>query len=195
MRKGWLTTPSFVAPGASRFGRCGVPREKARAFLAPGRTTRTATTVLAFAFAPVVVAGCLPAAAGTHRAAASTKLRRAAAEPPSLFGVGLGLVTWDDTHGSTEIFYTGVTSPGRVIKVEILYPSLAVKAPLLKTLAAPALRFGPYPVIVFAHGYDVDPGTYRALLVWWAEARLCGGGAVVPRHEPARGRGPARCRH
>ena len=37
-------------------------------------------------------------------------------------------------------------------------------------LATPAYRFGPYPVIVFAHGFDVDPDTYRALLVSWVEA-------------------------
>ncbi|MGA2529192.1 MAG: hypothetical protein ABSG36_08530 [Acidimicrobiales bacterium] len=141
-------------------------------FLAPRRTTRTAVTALLFAFGSVALAGCLPAAAGTHRTrgSASAKLRRSAVKPPALFGVGLGLVTWDDTDASTENFYTGTTTPGRIIKVEILYPSLAVKAPNLRTLATPALRFGPYPVVVFAHGYDVDPGTYRALLVSWAEA-------------------------
>ena len=36
--------------------------------------------------------------------------------------------------------------------------------------AAPAYRYGPYPVIVFAHGYAVDPNTYRALLVSWVAA-------------------------
>ena len=56
------------------------------------------------------------------------------------------------------------------MQVEILYPTLSVKAPAVKPWAPPAYRFGPYPVIVFAHGFDVDPNTYRVLLVSWVEA-------------------------
>jgi hypothetical protein len=95
---------------------------------------------------------------------------RAAEKPPSSFGVGLGLVTWVDKQGYTENFATATTRPGRSLQVEILYPTLSVKAPSVKVLAAPAYRFGPYPVVVFAHGYNVDPNTYRALLASWAEA-------------------------
>jgi len=82
----------------------------------------------------------------------------------------LGIVTWDETQGYTENFYEGTTQPGRVMQVEILYPTLVVKPPTVVPLALPAYRFGPYPVIVFAHGFDVDPNTYRALLASWAEA-------------------------
>lgn len=80
------------------------------------------------------------------------------------------MATWTETQGYTEDFYKGTSTPGRIMQVEILYPTMSVKAPKLLPGAAPAYGFGPYPVIVFAHGYGVDPNTYRALLHSWAEA-------------------------
>jgi dienelactone hydrolase len=144
--------------------------------LAPRAAVRSLLTVLLLWVGSVTLAACSPAAGGTHGAgvgASSTNRlgsKRAGVKPPANFGVGLGLVTWDETQGYTENFYTGTTTRGRFLKVEILYPTLSVKAPAVKVLAAPAYRFGPYPVVVFAHGYDVDPDTYRALLDSWAEA-------------------------
>jgi len=56
------------------------------------------------------------------------------------------------------------------MQVEILYPTLGVKAPAVIPWAPPAYVTVRYPVIVFAHGFDVDPNTYRSLLVSWVEA-------------------------
>ena len=57
------------------------------------------------------------------------------------------------------------------MQVQILYPTLEVQGPRrCDPCAPPAYRYGPFPVIVFAHGFDVDPNTYRALLVSWVEA-------------------------
>ncbi len=95
---------------------------------------------------------------------------RTSDKAPAAFGVGLSIATWTESHASTENFYEGTTTPGRVLQVEILYPTLEVKARAVKPWAPPAYRYGPYPVIVFAHGFDVDPNTYRALLVSWVAA-------------------------
>jgi hypothetical protein len=116
----------------------------------------------------VAVTACSVAAGDTHKEGA--RPRKVVERPPAVFGIGLGIVTWTDPQGSTENFYEGTTSPGRILKVEILYPTLKSKAPAVVPLATPAYRFGPYPVIVFAHGFAVDPDTYRALLVSWVEA-------------------------
>jgi len=89
---------------------------------------------------------------------------------PATFGVGLSSATWTESQGSTENFYEGASRPGRIMQVEILYPTLSVKPPTVTAWAPPAYRYGPYPVIVFAHGFNVDPDTYRALLVSWVEA-------------------------
>jgi dienelactone hydrolase len=56
------------------------------------------------------------------------------------------------------------------MQVQILYPTLRARPRAVVPWAPPAYEFAPYPVIVFAHGFDVDPNTYRALLVSWAEA-------------------------
>ena len=85
--------------------------------------------------------------------------------------------------------------PGRVLRVQILYPTISVKAPTVRSLAPPAYRYGPYPVIVFAHGFDVDPNTYRALLVSWVEAGYVVVAPFFPDTSTGRDRGPARCRH
>ena len=90
-------------------------------------------------------------------------------KPPAAFGVGLSIVTWDEAQGVTENFRAGTSQAGRTMQVEILYPTLGPPGSVVD-LAAPAYRFGPYPLIVFAHGYNVDPNTYRALLASWAGA-------------------------
>lgn len=156
--------PTMASPTAS--ARPSAPRQRLGAILA----------VLGLLAAAVSLASCSAAAGGT-RGARLGDLRLRSPWPgqvtdkrPESFGVGLGLVTWVDKQGYTENFYLGTTTPGRSLEVEVLYPTLSVKAPAVKVLATPAYRFGPYPVIVFAHGYDLDPDTYRALLVSWAEA-------------------------
>ena len=122
------------------------------------------------------MAACAAAAGDTHFGAAASRAAvghaagHALAKEPAAFGVGLATATWTDPHGTTENFYEGTTTAGRVLEVEILYPTLAAKARAVKPWAAPAYRYGPYPVIVFAHGYAVDPNTYRALLVSWVAA-------------------------
>ena len=152
-------------------------RLRLRSRLTLRRGARRPLAAMAIATAVLTLAGCTAAAGDTHRpgSAAGANVRQLAprkvlAKRPASFGVGYGLVNWDEKQGYTENFYTDTTSPGRLIKVEILYPTLAVKAPKVAVLAPPARRFGPFPVVVFAHGYDVDPVTYRAMLVSWAEA-------------------------
>lgn len=140
--------------------------------LAPGHGAQSALVVFMLVVASLALASCSAAAGGTHLGAGSARFRprRAVVKPPAVFGVGYGLVTWTDKQGYTENFYEGTTQPGRILKVEILYPTLSAKPPAVVALAAPAYRFGPYPVVVFAHGFAVDPNTYRALLVSWVEA-------------------------
>lgn len=93
-----------------------------------------------------------------------------AAEGATKFDVGIVTTTWVDPAGSTEDFATGVTTPGRTLKIEIRYPTIA-GSPTSETLGAtPAFVDGPFPVVVFAHGYDVTPDTYAPLLDAWASA-------------------------
>lgn len=64
-----------------------------------------------------------------------------------------------------------IRSTHRTLLTEIRYPISAVSgSPTETTGATPLARRGGYPVIVFAHGYDVSPDTYAALLDDWARA-------------------------
>jgi len=113
--------------------------------------------------------GPIPQAVSYPSSASAVANRSLPRKPPVHFGVGLTIVTWDEAQGATENFLTGTNQPGRTMQVEIFYPTLGPPSSVV-ALAAPAYRFGPYPVVVFAHGYKVDPNTYRALLASWVEA-------------------------
>ena len=65
---------------------------------------------------------------------------------------------------------TGGETPGRQLTTEIRYPTLdSTHSPETKG-ASPASQYGPFPVIVFAHGFDTLPSTYRPLLDSWVRA-------------------------
>jgi len=90
---------------------------------------------------------------------------------PSSFGVGTTTVTlWRPPPASTENFVTGVTTPGRTLVTTIDYPSLVNSATGPVSGAAPAYRYGPFPLLVFAPGYDLDPESYDPLIEAWVEA-------------------------
>jgi hypothetical protein len=92
---------------------------------------------------------------------------------PAAFGVGIRSISMLDTTRPTENFATSppsVLTPYRVIDTQIRYPTLSRVAGTEQSGAAPALGFGPFPVIVFAHGYAVMPNTYEDLLDAWVRA-------------------------
>jgi hypothetical protein len=91
-----------------------------------------------------------------------------------LFSVGLARCTFVD-HTRHLINYSttpsSVMSSSRTLVTEIRYPTqLVANGPNETTGAPPVARVGGYPMIVFAHGYDVTPDTYAALLDSWARA-------------------------
>jgi len=95
-------------------------------------------------------------------------------EQSPLFSVGLARCTFIDPSRSVSNFATAppsVLSANRTLVTEIRYPTpLMVGGPVEVASAPPARRTGGYPMVVFAHGYDVMPDTYRALLDSWVQA-------------------------
>ena len=98
-----------------------------------------------------------------------TAMRRAVA-----YSVGITRCTFvDRTRGVLD--YEGAKpsplSSVRTLVTEIRYPTLApLKGALESAGAPPAHQSGGYPMIVFAHGYDVTPDIYAPLLDAWARA-------------------------
>jgi hypothetical protein len=90
---------------------------------------------------------------------------------PASFNVGFHTFYWDDTApGVTHVGPGDTQLPGRILTTEVRYPTLAGAAGKETRDAPPAKAGSPFPVIVFAHGYDTEPTDYRPLLDAWVRA-------------------------
>jgi hypothetical protein len=89
---------------------------------------------------------------------------------PSSYNVGLTTFHWTDPSRDTPNPVNGVLTKGRVLTTEVRYPTVKGSPTAETPGAAPAKADGPFPVIVFAHGFDVMPSTYEALLDSWVHA-------------------------
>jgi len=95
----------------------------------------------------------------------------AARTPPS--GIGLKTVTWTDANPKAPLVMNpapGGSAGPRTLVTEIWYPSTGGSKTTPTPGQKPDYGAGPYPVIIFAHGFDTVPDTYKALLVSWVNA-------------------------
>jgi dienelactone hydrolase len=89
--------------------------------------------------------------------------------PPRLAPTGVGIVTLDIYDPTRPTVAQGrVLASSRHLPTVIRYPAVGPRGDQEGAGAAPAP--GPWPMVVFAHGYDVTPDTYRHLLHSWAMA-------------------------
>ena len=127
-------------------------------------------------YALVAVTSCLALGVSfllTFPAGASQSLAVQQTPPPP-FGVGLARCTFVD-HSRDVLNYStsppSILSRKRTLVTDIRYPTEFVAGqPTQVNGAKPAARSGGYPMIVFAHGYDVTPETYAPLLDAWVRA-------------------------
>jgi predicted dienelactone hydrolase len=68
----------------------------------------------------------------------------------------------------------------RPLEVVIRYPALGDVSRVDVRQAPPATVNGPFPLIVFGHGFDVTPDTYSRLLQAWARAGYVVAAPVFP---------------
>ena len=97
-----------------------------------------------------------------------------AAAVPEGYSVGVMRCTFVD-HSRGVLNYTtnpySTLSNSRTLVTEIRYPTLAGRAGVAETRdAAPASHPRGFPMVVFAHGYDVTPDIYAPLLDTWVRA-------------------------
>jgi hypothetical protein len=92
----------------------------------------------------------------------------------SPYGVGIARCTFVDYSRSVLTYSSTpprVLATSRTLVTEIRYPTPPrVGAPAESTGAPPVPRSGGYPTVIFAHGYDVTPDTYAALLDAWVRS-------------------------
>jgi fermentation-respiration switch protein FrsA (DUF1100 family) len=98
--------------------------------------------------------------------------------PPSTFAVGLRVLRLVDTSRTIEL-PDGASEP-RTLYTEVRYPALGAPGgtDLPDTPAARAA--GPFPLVVFGHGFAVTPALYAALLQSWARAGYVVAAPVFP---------------
>src|SRR5665213_1137992 len=99
---------------------------------------------------------------------------RSRAIPSQLFGVGVARCTFVD-HSRSVLNYSSrpirILSSSRTLVTEIRYPTQEhADEPAQVNGAPPLAQSGGYPMVVFAHGYDVTPDTYAALVDAWTRA-------------------------
>jgi hypothetical protein len=121
----------------------------------------------------VAAALLISAVASASPAASSLRARAVTTSPPS-YSVGIVRCTFVDRTRLTVNYSTSppsVLANRRVLVTEIRYPTTAPASGAIESPgAAPAQVLGGFPTIVFAHGYDVTPDTYAALLDFWTRS-------------------------
>ncbi|MBV8429629.1 MAG: hypothetical protein JO244_00580 [Solirubrobacterales bacterium] len=98
--------------------------------------------------------------------------------PAQRFGVGEIVVTYTDPSRRVSIPRRG--SEPRQLVTLIRYPA-AIDSSRVDVLAAPPARTaGPFPLVVFAHGFNITPAPYAALLQAWVRAGYVVAAPIFP---------------
>jgi predicted dienelactone hydrolase len=127
----------------------------------------------------MVLVGCLAAApAGAGSVAVGSPIRVTGPGGEGRFAVGYHVETLVDSSRSTPANGTVPAHAGRTLETFVFYPAsgpaprAGVGGAAVRRGAAPERRAGPFPLIVFAHGFGTDPtlSEYAALLEQWAAA-------------------------
>ena len=103
-------------------------------------------------------------------APATTTTTLPAGLPIGTLGVGTRVDQYVDTSRPTPPNGGAPGAPTRTMATSVWYPASTAAGAAAVANAAPDLVHGPYPLVVFAHGFAVTPGTYAELLARWASA-------------------------
>jgi len=148
--------------GAAPLGGCGAPASSH----GPSRS------------AAAGVASAAPARVQHAAAPAGARTLAPARSRSGPVAVGLRVVRLVDTSRTVQL--PDGTSEPRALLTYVRYPAIG-PAGATDIRDAPAARAGgPYPLIVFGHGFAVTPGTYTRLLIAWARAGFVAAAPAFP---------------
>jgi dienelactone hydrolase len=96
----------------------------------------------------------------------------------SSFEVGLRVLRLVDTTRAVQL-PDGQSEP-RTLVTYVRYPALGAPSRTDVPDASPARADGPFPLVIFGHGFGVTPGLYARLLAAWARAGYVVAAPVFP---------------
>lgn len=135
----------------------------------PGRRAVLATVVAVFAaIAGSAVVQASPAARAGRSPLAGSHVGGDVEPVPADTAVGLRVVTLID-RSRTVRFGHGTVEP-RTLVTQVRYPAVGAPGADDVADAPPLLADGPYPLVVFGHGFAETPTVYARLLDAWARA-------------------------
>jgi len=107
---------------------------------------------------------------------------------PTAFAVGLRVVRLVDDSRRIQL-PNGITQP-RTLVTYIRYPALGAPDRNDVANAASARTDGPFPLVIFGHGFTVTPAVYTRLMQSWARAGYVVAAPVFPLENPNAPGGP-----
>ena len=148
----------FVLAGVALLGGDDdAPTSAATSTTTPTPTSTTAT-------APPLTEAPASTETSAPRAAQST------IDTGRTYAVGTHALTFVDTSRSTSPNGSFAGASSRTLPTQIWYPAEGAAGGPPTVDAPPDRGHGPYPMALFAHGYDVTPDFYASLLERWAAA-------------------------
>ena len=117
-----------------------------------------------------------------HHTVSSNRIRedrsRPGAKPPTSFEVGLRVLRLVDTTRTIQL-PNGSSEP-RTLVTYVRYPAPGAPSRTDVRDAPPARADGPFPLVVFGHGFALTPEAYAGLLQAWARAGYVVAAPVFP---------------
>lgn len=150
------------------------PSSHATAIAPSSSTSSTATTA---ATAPAPTTATMPPPTVT---APSTTAALSAADVGRTYAVGTRTLTFVDSSRPTSPNGSFAGAPSRTLPTEFWYPATGASGGSPVADATPDRQHGPYPLVLFAHGYNVTPDFYAPLLERWAAAGYVVAAPVFP---------------
>ncbi|HEX4562864.1 MAG TPA: hypothetical protein VH115_00300 [Solirubrobacteraceae bacterium] len=107
---------------------------------------------------------------------------------PSSFAVGLRVFSLVDSSRAIELS-SGQREP-RTLATYVRYPALGAASGTDLPAAPAATAGGPFPLVIFGHGFAVTPALYARMLQAWTRAGYVVAAPVFPRENANAAEGP-----
>jgi dienelactone hydrolase len=116
-----------------------------------------------------------------HSARPHVAKARAAPAPAAHSGpLAVGIRALKFIDSSRTVRYPGQKPQPRTLVTVIRYPALGAASRVDVRGARPARTDGPFPLVIFGHGFAVTPGPYDQLLQAWARAGYVVAAPIFP---------------